>query len=113
MLWTYNFNAGFMDLPSSNHLPFLCPVLQAPMSARKFAWEAKIAEQQNVASEHNRIMYRTRSATRLTGGSCQKQEAEDQLRHGQEKVYDPAERVRGYGHESVGLRKSYFTARPA
>lgn len=62
------------------------------MSARKFAWEAKIAEQENMASEHNRIMYRTRSATRL--GSCQKQQAEDQLRQGQEKVYDPAERVK-------------------
>lgn len=64
------------------------------MSARKFAWEAKIAEQQNVASEHNRIMYRTRSATRLDPGTpCQKQQAEDSLKHGQAKVYDPAERV--------------------
>lgn len=65
------------------------------MSARKFAWEAKIAEQQNVASEHNRIMYRTRSATRLgaAGTPCQKQQAESQLKQGQEKVYDPAERV--------------------
>ena len=64
------------------------------MSARKCAWEAKIAEQQTVASEHNRIMYRTRSATRLGGDSCQKQQAEDLLRKGQEKAYDPAERVR-------------------
>ena len=69
-------------------------VLQAPMSARKYAWEAKIAEQQSVATEHNRIMYRTRSATRLGADACQKQQAESQLRQGQQKAYDPAERAR-------------------
>ena len=80
------------------------------MSARKFAWEAKIAEQQNVASEHNRIMYRTRSATRLGDGGagtpCQKQQAEDSLKQGQAKVYDPAERVGVFWQITVtsGLR---------
>lgn len=81
-----------VELP--NLTLFVTPyAVQAPMSARKFAWEAKIAEQQTVATEHNRIMYRTRSATRMPDTPCQKQEAENQLRQGQEKVYDPAERV--------------------
>ncbi|XP_067932572.1 anillin-like isoform X2 [Watersipora subatra] len=67
---------------------------KAPMSARKCAWEAKIAEQQKVTTEHNRVMYRTRSATRLPDTPCQKQQAEDQLRQGQEKAHDPAEKDR-------------------
>ena len=65
------------------------------MSARKNAWEAKIAEQQTVANEHNRIMYRTRSATKV---GVQKQQAEQQLRQGQGKEYDPAQQVCAYPH---------------
>lgn len=82
------------------------------MSARKYAWEAKIAEHKSETNEHNRIMYRTRSATRLGGAdSCQKQQAESQLRQGQQRVYDPAERAKRERQAELEALQSRFNSK--